>query len=549
MSLRELPNGEITVQFHARCWCLVVICGVCVLPEICENGLALPMPMPHASVPVNDTSSKSREWYVAPSGRPTNSGTLVNPLDLATAISGTRIGPGSTIWLRGGEYYGVFTSRLSGTQEAPILVRQYPGERAVLIDERARAALGTLNVYGGWTTYQDFEITNRNPDRSFSTQFRPMAVYAEAPNTKFINLVIHDTGMGIGLWKEAVNSELYGNIIYNCGTKNLPNYLSHGHAIYSQNNAGTKSIRDNIIFNQYGWGIHVYPNPGDMKGYDIEGNVVFNNGVLSAPRTRYNNILVSGYAPYQAERITISHNYTYDPASQLPTPYEGAPVHFSDAGLCLGCSDVQDHKDVKVTDNYFVGGIPAAIIQSWQDVTVTGNTFYGNDGLVGLMTTRKERPHAYVWDRNTYIGNGWDGSSALFWVNGTALAFGDWKRVTGVDQNSAYLPGRPKGLKISVRHNDFPPRIATIIVYNWDLMKEIEVDLRAELRNADGYEIRNVEDYFGTPVLTGSYDGRPLKLPMTNLKVAAPVGSQSPDSTAPEFAVFVVLKHSDGKRP
>jgi hypothetical protein len=525
-----------------------VLFGFAVLTGVREKDGELSASTLPFSSSRSQVTSKSREWYVAPTGRPGNTGAQANPLDLATALSGTRIGPGSTIWLRGGEYYGVFTSRLSGTQEAPIVVRQYSGERAVLIDQRARAALGTLNVYGGWTIYQDFEITNANPDRGFSTQFRPMAIYAEAPNTKFINLIIHDTGMGIGLWKEAVNSELYGNIIYNCGTKNLPNYLSHGHAIYSQNNVGTKSIRDNIIFNQYGWGVHVYPNPGDMKGYLIEGNVVFNNGVLSATQTRYNNILVSGYAPYQAERITISHNYTYDPASELPTPYEGAPLHFSDAGLCLGCSDPQDHKDVQVTDNYFVGGIPAAIVQSWQDVTVTGNTFYGNDGLVGLMTTRRERPHSYVWDRNTYLGTGWNGSSDLFWVNGTALTFGDWKRVTGVDQNSEYLRGRPKGLKVFVRHNDFPPRLATVVVYNWDLLKEVGVDLSAELKSGDRYEIRNVEDYFGSPVLSGSYDGRPVKLALANLKVAAPVGAPAPDSTAPEFAVFVVLSRTNDKR-
>ena len=494
------------------------------------------------------TISHSKEWYVAPNGKPRNSGTTDSPLDLATALSGDRVGPGSTVWLRDGEYYGVFNSHLTGTQQAPVVVRQFPGERAILIDQRARAPLGTLNVYGAWTVYRDFEITNTNPERGFSTQFRPMAIYAEGANTKFVNLIIHDTGMGIGLWKEAVDSQLYGNIIYNCGTQNLPNYLSHGHAIYSQNNAGMKSIEENIIFNQYGWGIHVYPNPGDMKGYDIEGNVVFNNGVLSAPRTRYNNILVSGYAPYQAERITISHNYTYDPASQVPTPYEGAPVHFSDAGLCLGCSDPQDHKDVKVTDNYFVGGIPAAFVRSWQDVTLTGNTFYGISGLVSLITTRNVRPHLYVWDRNSYFGTGWNGSTDLFWLNGTSLTFRDWKRITGVDQDSEYIPGRPKGIKVFIRHNDFGPRVAHIVVYNWDLSKEVQVDLSSELRPGDDYEIRNVESYFGVPVLMGSFDGRPVKLPMTNQKVATPVGAQSPASTTPEFAVFIVLSRKNGKK-
>jgi hypothetical protein len=518
------------------------VLGLILTPFVLTNGIVVGHR--RGPEPPAESRSKAVEWYVAPNGKPTNPGSIARPLDLATALKGDQVRPGSTIWLRGGEYHGVFTSRLLGTREAPIVVRQYPGERATLIDGRARAPLGTLNVYGAWTIYQDFEITNMNPDRSFSTQFRPMGVYSEAPNSKFINLIIHDAGHGIGLWKEAVNSELYGNIIFNCGSKNLPTYLSHGHGIYSQNNEGSKYIRDNIIFNQFGWGIHIYPNPGDMKGYDIEGNVVFNNGVLSAPQTRYNNILVSGYVPYQAERITIANNYTYHPGTQVPTPYEGAPVHFSDTNLCLGCSDPQDHKDVKVTDNYFVGGIPTAIVESWQDVTITGNTFYGTNGLVGLITTRKGRPHRYIWDNNTYLGTGWRGTLALFWVNGTPLDFPGWKRLTGVDQRSQYIPGRPKGVKVFVRPNNFQPRVANVIVYNWDLNKSVDVDLGSVLHQGDEYEVRNAEDYFGPTLLTGTYDGRPLKLPMTDLKVAAPLGGLVPESTAPEFGVFVVLKRA-----
>src|SRR5207237_1107658 len=76
------------------------------------------------------------QFYVAPNGRPDGDGSLRNPWNLDTALSqpiGVR--PGATIWVRGGVYGSgltMFHSKLAGTQAAPIVVRQYPGERATI---------------------------------------------------------------------------------------------------------------------------------------------------------------------------------------------------------------------------------------------------------------------------------------------------------------------------------------------------------------------------------------------------------------------------------
>jgi len=72
--------------------------------------------------------------YTAPGGTSTGDGTFGRPWDLATALAGAQgaVQPGDTVWVRGGTYPGTFTSALTGTSAAPIIVRQYPGERAVL---------------------------------------------------------------------------------------------------------------------------------------------------------------------------------------------------------------------------------------------------------------------------------------------------------------------------------------------------------------------------------------------------------------------------------
>ena len=76
------------------------------------------------------------QFFVSPTGAPSGDGSFDNPWDLATALDGpAAVTPGSTIWLRGGTYadgpyYGGYLSNLTGTAAAPVVVRQFPGERA-----------------------------------------------------------------------------------------------------------------------------------------------------------------------------------------------------------------------------------------------------------------------------------------------------------------------------------------------------------------------------------------------------------------------------------
>ena len=77
------------------------------------------------------------EFYAAPSGLPSGTGAIASPWSLESALGQPNnvVKPGDTIWLRGGSYTGatnVWINNLNGTAAAPILVRQYPGERATV---------------------------------------------------------------------------------------------------------------------------------------------------------------------------------------------------------------------------------------------------------------------------------------------------------------------------------------------------------------------------------------------------------------------------------
>jgi hypothetical protein len=57
--------------------------------------------------------------------------------------------------------------------------------------------------------------------------------------------------------------------------------------------------------------------------------------------------------------------------------------------------------------------------------------------------------------------------------------------------------------------------------------------------------VRNGQDFLAEPVLSGTFDGEPLQLPMNGLSVARPSGQlRTPPATGPAFNVFVLLSHA-----
>ena len=73
---------------------------------------------------------------------------------------------------------------------------------------------------------------------------------------------------------------------------------------------------------------------------------------------------------------------------------------------------------------------------------------------------------------------------------------------------------------------------------------EVEVDLsKTGLTAGQAFEIRNSQDFYGAPVITGVYKAQKIMIPMGSLTVSSPVGStpSSPVSTSPEFAALLVI--------
>ena len=474
-----------------------------------------------SSITVQQTGGTLSGLYVSPTGTSSGDGSVTRPWDLQTALSGAggRIQPGDTVWLRGGTYVGHFTSTLSGTASAPIVVREYPGERATL--DRNGLTGEPLVVDGSWTIYWGFEVMNSATARFGSgLAVRPAGVYVRnASNVKLINLLVHDTGHGTYVENTAHNIEIYGWIIFNGGSDNSSR--GDGHGIYIRNDGTTrKLVRDNVIFDQYGFGLHGYAEGGDHLDHMVfEGNVVFNNGTLSAFPSP--NMILGGVT--SATNDTIRANLMY-------------------FGPGLGPRNIRIGYDVSVNGtalfdgNYVVGGSQVLDVTYWQNLTVRNNTLIGTSRVLALADASSA---GYTWSGNQHYRD----PAATAWREVTTdYTFNGWKQATGLGGSDVAASGTPTQTQIFVRPNMYEPGRGNVVVYNWSGQSAVSVDLSNVLRVGDTYEIRNVQALFGAPLVSGVYSGGAVSIPMAAVTPAPPIGGSpnAPRPTGPDFGVFLV---------
>jgi hypothetical protein len=253
----------------------------------------------------------------------------------------------------------------------------------------------------------------------------------------------------------------------------------------------------------------------------FEGNVWFNNGTIDPTVGGRPEMFIGaqGGSTVPVSGITFNQNYTYR----------------VDGGMTadLGYTPQQVNQDVVFTNNYLVGQLQ---ILQWVTATVSGNTVSNP----GLMVANWGNVAGHNWNGNTFYG----AASASAWTyNSTTTTFGSWKTLTGLTNPGAYAAGAPTGVTIGIRPNQYEPGRANIVVYNWAQQSTVSADVSAILAVGDRYVVKSVQDFYGTPVASGTYTGTPLQLPMASTPAPTPIGRGVPGpTTGPTFNVFVLLK-------
>ena len=472
--------------------------------------------------------TQGKELYLSPNGTVVGGGTMTQPYELISALRGEAGQPGDTFWLRGGDYViGHVDTEIRGAPGQPITFRQMPGEKA-RID-------GSLTFWGrgGYVVLRDFELHSSDTNRLSAqmgagfdpTDIQPVSgVACYVPNMSFINLIVRDHSRhGFYIAENATNTLVYGCLVYNNGWASPDN--AEGHNLYVQGDRGTREIADNVAFNAAGVNYHIYESHAGRRltGITLDGNVAFQAGALQAVRA-YRDWIVGVDLPGSgADKIVLKNNMGYSPpASAL---YE--QVEIGREGI---------NGSVALLNNYLPQGL---VMRNWTIAAVAGNLFAAQAGNYIVSLDQTQVPLAAAWDGNRYSRQA---TGRDFASGSIDYGFAGWQSATGFDGNSTHSVGRLSGTKVFVRPNRYEAGRANIVVYNWDDLSQVEVDVSSVLTPGAAYEVRNAQSFFDPPVLSTVFDGNPLVLPMAGVTVAAPNGPLlTPPTTGPTFNVFILL--------
>ena len=336
------------------------------------------------AVAVTAGAAQGADWYAGPQGKADNAGTRQAPWAIdAALVNQQTVKPGDTVYLLAGTYkrrpQEQFEVKLAGTEQQPVHIRPAPGER-VVIDGGLQVQDGSAHL---WIWDLEILVSEPNPDQpvgpgshpeDFERPWGGLNVHG-GHHCKFINLVIHNCRQGVSWWLGSKDAELHGCLIYDNGWPATDR--GHGHAIYTQNDDGTKTISDNILTGGFSYSVHAYGSErAYVNNYLIEGNVAYDAGPF----------LVGGGRP--SENIRVLNNCLY-----------GVPMQIG--------YDAPHNEDCVVRDNVIVNG--GLSINNYKQALNEGNLILnkGDPRPQGLSVVL--RPNRYDKDRANLVVYAWRG--------------------------------------------------------------------------------------------------------------------------------------------
>src|SRR6185312_5170798 len=455
------------------------------------------------------------------------------------------IAAGDTVFLRAGTYgtgAETITASVSGSSAAPVLVKPFPGERATL-------NLTELDITGSNVWYMNdsvtapglIEVTRTTPSSTLlaNSDGTDLIRMAEAGDgVKLIHLVVHDAaGVGISPQSETADHEVYGCVVYNNGRSPFlaPTY---GHGIYAHGTttAGTtRKITNNILFDQIGYGIHCFADTGNLQNFLIQRNAGFSNGLGNGF-----DFLVGGQTSLANASVTFNRMVRSD----------GNPV--ATVGLCEDGDPGAAAATGTVTDNYFSGTVA---LGNWVSTTLSfqRNTCIGsaNQSLKVLFPGAANFT-GYTFGSNTYTAavNGFgefavDINLATTSSETNYATLAAWTAASGLDSTSTFTQAANLGTKTFLEPSSYVAGRGHLLVHNPTSAATVAVDISSVVTLGHNYAVYDVYDLWGTPILTGTYPGGTVSVPMSGTGKTPPAvvsGGFTPTNAHPVIGAYVVLQ-------
>ena len=270
---------------------------------------------------------------------------------------------------------------------------------------------------------------------------------------------------------------------------------------------------------------------------EVYGCVVYDNGWLGTDRYNGHNFYIQNITGTKlfADNIILraySHNIQ---AYGSSTAYVNNLQFIGNVGVNGG------------ERGFLLGSGNMAVNPVWKD-----NVMYRDDPESGGTIFYMSYPLGYLNSGSqdaVVTGNYFVGGKLTFSNNPGMNFSGNWLFNTTANGDVPSMAGnkdimvRPGTNTVSVRPNKYEPRRANITVLNWTGVDAVDVDVSTILQSGDTYEVRDAQNYFGNPVLSGTYTGGSLRLPMTGGTLRARVGNdpRTITHTLKDFGTFVLL--------
>ena len=480
----------------------------------------------------------SNVHFVATDGKPTNTGSMESPWDLATALAKFHTPNGAPqpgnyyIYLREGIYTGGYVvkfNRDAGLTNATLTIMPYPGEIAIFDATNNAANDHSLYVNGSNIIVEGLIFTSRNTNRTEGAQNVVVTggIYDDGYNNRFINNIVHDVlNSGLATYRNDKNASpaatltkaggtlLYGNIFFNCGWAAV-NEQGRGNTIYLQNIAGTKRIENNLLFNAFRDQIKLYHSGNDIRNVEVIGNISFNAGAPGYVTQR--NILAGSEG--NLYNITINTNALFH-----------SSYNIDKSNLQVGYGGV-GNDGLKVDRNIVYGGgnpqgswcSALEINRPWGNASFTNNLIVNhasNARLVWYPNIPNEEDRHFSFSNNRYhMGR----------ANSEAGS-GD------VHVQDQYPANEAKVYKIQGENR------AYVAIFNFENLDKQVVKIDGLSGNYKVYDAENLVG--GAVVATGS--GSAIEFPLNLTKTFKPIGQadgtnfRNVPHTEKQFNAFVV---------